>query len=257
MSREQLSKKTRFEVFKRDSFTCQYCGESAPNVVLHVDHIKPVSDGGENELFNLITSCANCNLGKGARELSDYAVIEKQKKQLDELNDKRNQLEMLLEWKESLRDIEERQIEALQNLLSGWEFCANETAEKKLRRWINKYSFEEVYEAIEESFDRCIQYNNGQVTSESWNKAFKTVPRILKIRQEGGDPEEDMKLHYIRGILRNRVYVNEKMIMSLLRDAKALGADMNKVQELAKTCRNWTIFRETLEDFIEENGGAQ
>lgn len=55
--RQSISKKLRFEVFKRDKFTCQYCGKSAPEVVLHVDHIHPVSEGGETEIINLITSC--------------------------------------------------------------------------------------------------------------------------------------------------------------------------------------------------------
>ena len=44
--RVAIPKSIRFEVFKRDSFTCQYCGESAPNVILNVDHIYPVSKGG-------------------------------------------------------------------------------------------------------------------------------------------------------------------------------------------------------------------
>jgi hypothetical protein len=67
--RKALSKKIRFEVFKKDNFTCQYCGAKAPKVELHVDHIKPVSRGGTNELENLTTSCLPCNLGKGNREL--------------------------------------------------------------------------------------------------------------------------------------------------------------------------------------------
>lgn len=54
--REALSKSIRFEVFKRDSFKCQYCGGEAPNVLLHVDHIEPVSKGGTNDITNLITS---------------------------------------------------------------------------------------------------------------------------------------------------------------------------------------------------------
>ena len=44
--RKALSQKIRFEVFKRDSFTCQYCGRKAPDVVLQVDHIVPVAKGG-------------------------------------------------------------------------------------------------------------------------------------------------------------------------------------------------------------------
>lgn len=68
--RKQISAKTRFEVFKRDGFTCQYCGAHPPSVVLHVDHIHPVAEGGTNDEDNLITACDRCNLGKGARLLS-------------------------------------------------------------------------------------------------------------------------------------------------------------------------------------------
>ena len=56
--------KLRFEILKRDSFTCQYCGRKAPNVILHVDHIIPVSKGGTNIKTNLVTACQDCNLGK-------------------------------------------------------------------------------------------------------------------------------------------------------------------------------------------------
>ena len=80
--RKPLSKKIRFEVFKRDSFTCQYCGQQAPDVVLHVDHIDPVALGGGNEMINLITSCAGCNGGKSATPLDDNTVLAKQRAQL-------------------------------------------------------------------------------------------------------------------------------------------------------------------------------
>lgn len=66
MIREGLSKKTRFTVFKRDYFTCQYCGNTPPQVVLEVDHIHPVSKGGKNATDNLITACFDCNRGKSA-----------------------------------------------------------------------------------------------------------------------------------------------------------------------------------------------
>lgn len=69
--RKQLSPKTRFDVFKRDRFTCQYCGAHPPGAVLHVDHVLPVAEGGGNEVTNLVTACSACNGGKGARLLSD------------------------------------------------------------------------------------------------------------------------------------------------------------------------------------------
>ena len=68
--RKALSKKTRFDVFKRDEFRCQYCGTSPPSVILEIDHIKPVSKNGDNSEDNLITACFDCNRGKAANELS-------------------------------------------------------------------------------------------------------------------------------------------------------------------------------------------
>ena len=73
-TRKQLSKKIRFEVFKRDGFTCQYCGSTPPNSVLECDHINPVSKGGTNELYNLITACFDCNRGKSNNKLEKIAL---------------------------------------------------------------------------------------------------------------------------------------------------------------------------------------
>ena len=60
------SLRKRFEILKRDKFTCQYCGRSVKkhNIVLVVDHIHPKRKGGEDNSSNFITSCSECNLGK-------------------------------------------------------------------------------------------------------------------------------------------------------------------------------------------------
>jgi DNA-directed RNA polymerase subunit RPC12/RpoP len=78
MTRKAITKKKRFDIFKRDGFSCQYCGATPPKVVLQVDHIHPVSKGGDNHEDNLITSCQPCNLGKHAVLLN---VIPKSLKQ--------------------------------------------------------------------------------------------------------------------------------------------------------------------------------
>ena len=83
--RKSISKGKRFGIFKRDGFTCQYCGQQPPDTVLHIDHILPVIEGGTNEEMNLVTSCAACNIGKGRKLLdrpqrpdADLAWLEKQ-----------------------------------------------------------------------------------------------------------------------------------------------------------------------------------
>lgn len=64
----------RFEVLKRDNFTCQYCGRHAPNVELEVDHVIPQSQGGENTKENLVTACTDCNQGKSSLRLDEEFV---------------------------------------------------------------------------------------------------------------------------------------------------------------------------------------
>ena len=64
-------KKMRFMVLERDGFRCRYCGRSAPDVVLQVDHVQPRKHGGTNELDKLVTACTDCNIGKGANRLSN------------------------------------------------------------------------------------------------------------------------------------------------------------------------------------------
>lgn len=59
-----VTKRTRFEVLRRDEYTCQYCGAKAPDVTLHIDHVMPVSLGGDDKPGNLVTACKDCNGGK-------------------------------------------------------------------------------------------------------------------------------------------------------------------------------------------------
>lgn len=70
VKRVGLSKATRFRIFDRDGFTCRYCGKSPPVVLLVIDHVIAVANGGTNDEENLITACADCNSGKGAKALT-------------------------------------------------------------------------------------------------------------------------------------------------------------------------------------------
>lgn len=71
----------RFEVFKRDKFTCQYCGRNVKDdgIKLHCDHIFPKILGGRDIPDNLTTSCIECNLGK-SDVLLDNIVLKHTKK---------------------------------------------------------------------------------------------------------------------------------------------------------------------------------
>lgn len=72
--RQAIGKKLRFDVFKRDRFVCVYCGAHPPDVLLEVDHIHPVAEGGTNDFDNLVTACEACNRGKGAEPLTSVPM---------------------------------------------------------------------------------------------------------------------------------------------------------------------------------------
>jgi len=105
MSRS-LSKKLRFEVFKRDEFKCQYCGATPPSAILQVDHINPVASGGTNDMDNLVTSCQPCNLGKSKNKLS--SVPESLREKANRINEAEEQIrgyqEIILQKQERLED---------------------------------------------------------------------------------------------------------------------------------------------------------
>lgn len=85
-----VSKKIRFEVFKRDGFICQYCGATPPKVVLECDHINPKAKGGLDAIDNLITSCFDCNRGKSANLLTSIPETIKSKSEV--LKEKESQI---------------------------------------------------------------------------------------------------------------------------------------------------------------------
>lgn len=69
-NRRQIPLGKRFKILKRNNFTCQYCWRSAPDVILHVDHIIPFSKWWKTEDSNLQTACIECNLWKSNKLLN-------------------------------------------------------------------------------------------------------------------------------------------------------------------------------------------
>lgn len=177
--RKPISKKTRFEVFKRDNFTCQYCGASAPDVILEIDHIKPVSKGGTNSILNLVTSCKECNRGKTNKVLSDNSAVKIQKRRMEEINERREQLELMLRWHDELEGEIEKEIDAISNIIlketSG--NYLNEKGRKEAKKLIRQFGFNEVYKATVTSFgqyydggERSIQYAWSKVGGICYNR---------------------------------------------------------------------------------------
>ena len=256
MTRKAIPKRVRFEVFKRDNFKCQYCGASAPGVLLHIDHINPVAKGGTNDILNLVTSCEGCNSGKSDKLLSDNAAVTKSRTQLEALQERREQLEMMMQWQQGLKDLKESAIDKLcgywHELASG--FTITDNGKKRLRELVRNFPLNEIFEAMDIAAEQYLQFNDdGDVTEESWDLAYGKIGGICRIRKAQEEKPYIKDLFYTRGILRKRVYVNERYIMELLENAINAGAETSWLIQLAKNCRNWTEFQEDVHNFIEEN----
>lgn len=71
-----LSARMRYEILRRDDFTCRYCGAKPPDVRLVVDHVVPESLGGSSTPDNLTCACVDCNSGKGSAPPESVKVAE-------------------------------------------------------------------------------------------------------------------------------------------------------------------------------------
>lgn len=226
--RKPLSKTTRFEVFKRDSFTCRYCGSKAPDVILEVDHINPVSKGGDNELMNLITSCFVCNRGKGNKLLSDNTIVEKQRLQIEELNIRRQQLEMMLQWRDETIKYKDFESQKAIDFFNG-KFCGlilSDSGADKIAKNVKKYGLIKVLDAIDIS---CDKYH---IDNDSFDLVLSKVGGILNIQSM---PEYRQKISYIIAICKNKsFYINNSKMIKSLTEYHDLGFDLEKVVNMLK-----------------------
>lgn len=132
--RKSLSVRTRFEVFKRDEFQCRYCGRRSPEVVLQVDHIVPVVEGGDDDPLNLVTSCWECNSGKGGVPLDEVMTAEDPYEKTLLILERERQLR---EYNSVLAEIRQRRESDGQDLVNYWcESTGREYIPKREWTWL-------------------------------------------------------------------------------------------------------------------------
>lgn len=77
VKRFKEARPNRYNVALRDDFRCQYCGESVSLKSCTLDHVFPLSRGGDNDWLNLVTSCSKCNTHKGSKLIKPAKVPHK------------------------------------------------------------------------------------------------------------------------------------------------------------------------------------
>lgn len=258
--RDYLSKKIRFEVFKRDKFICQYCGRHSPNIILEIDHIEPVSKGGTNDIFNLITSCKECNRGKTNIQLDDESALAKQKKQLEELQERKEQIELLLQWRKSLSNLESDTVNLVVEYIDSKieNFSLNETGARNIEKLAKKFDLSDILEAIDISASKYLQYDiENKLIQDSVEQFINKIGGILVLKNKS---PVDKELAYVKGICRNRFnYWNNRVgsiilnnYVSALREhgwgeERILNDIQTEVKPKTLECKNWTQWKNFIE----------
>lgn len=169
-----ISKKIRFEVFKRDGFTCAYCGKTPPTVILEIDHIHPRSKGGKDTKDNLLTACEDCNRGKSNIPLSQ--VPPQLNINTEELQKKEEQIKAYRRYINAIEKRMSKDIEDINQIyvdaFEEWEL-SEQFKKVSVRRFLEQLPKHEVEHAMHKAISRCPNKSNDAIKyfcGICWNK---------------------------------------------------------------------------------------
>ena len=159
-----ITKKMRFEVFKRDGFRCAYCGRTPPVVTLEVDHIQPKSRGGKNDINNYITACFDCNRGKRDIPLDKIPPLLSQN--IEVLKEKETQLKEYRRFIEKVERREKKDIEDISQIYRDsypeYDFSDN-FKYVSIRKFIQLLPKHEVMDSLRKAVSK-FSYNKEDAT---------------------------------------------------------------------------------------------
>lgn len=170
--RRPIPLKLRFQILKRDHFKCKYCGRSAKEVPLHIDHKKSVKDGGTNDPDNLVTACVECNLGKGSRSY-DLDELDSQEEVNQLYRERMNELDA---GYNDCRELAKKTLEVREFL----QRAANRTGWFEWEYLIPRYDIVTIYEAI--AFVNSVTYYMDNTTW--WKKVCRLCSEIYNIKMK-------------------------------------------------------------------------
>lgn len=195
-----IGPKLRFEVFKRDDFTCRYCGRKTPAVVLEADHVIPKAEGGGDEIENLVTSCWECNSGKGKRLLDVMNAEGDVHEKAAALLEREMQLR---EYNEVRQQIRNRENADIQRVMEAWaqhwpggqpDYWPNEP---QIRSLLNEISVVDLVDAVAIAADKIaptfarVKYFFGVAyTRARGPKVAPEQPKQKKGKKQANEPLE-------------------------------------------------------------------
>ena len=186
----KVSARTRFEIFKRDGFSCVYCGTTPLQKPLHVDHVVPWAEGGTGKASNLVTACADCNLGKADVPLARKRFAPPIATQAD-----KDHAQQILEYLEIQREVDAVKTKATNIVADRWEEVVGALSQEMythLPSILSRWTLARVNEAMRITGLKMGTVGQKFSTYSATNQAkyFHGVLRRWREAGEAEDPEE-------------------------------------------------------------------
>jgi hypothetical protein len=247
-------KRIKYEIFEKDAFKCQFCGTGTPNVTLQLVRIQDAQQNDEwLDLAFLSTSCKICEKKKsGVEEKSPNNYMS-----IDELEERLQQLKMLINWRKGMLNIRKQQ---LANLISYWEnkipdFETNNDQKKYLAAYISKYSSDEIRSAMDMAVDKFIKFSDdGTLDKNSILTAFSKIPEICQTKTEIVNTHETDGLQRIHNQLEQGIsgFFDSNRASQWLNYARSWEVPIDDLFKMATSVKSWTEFSLNIDKMVEK-----
>lgn len=243
MASKTVTPKTRFAVFERDRFTCQYCGKSAPDIELQIDHVVPVSKGGSNAAKNLVTSCQKCNAGKGAEPIDNTPTVCAEQEQVGVVDDTKAAKMAQLHKETNLRSGE---VDAICDYFGSYWGCeVTDSGKASVRKLLKSFGFDLT---MQSTVTACDSYSDRQ-------KAFDKIGGIATItKRKHEDPKRYWAMRLVSEL--DKVFPGKKykwdLVKFLTSDHVDFRPDDNSFPEYVKSWGSYKDYADLLSWLIED-----
>ena len=218
-----VGKRLRFQIFRRDNFSCRYCGATAQaGAVLEVDHVKPRADGGQDVPTNLITACEGCNSGKSDIPLNAPVVEDVPQAEFDRALAEREAAKDEDDDEAELADwVHDLEISSAVRFYSGFDEIPHPLV---TGRFIVSFAF-----AVAEGVP------NEDILSASEAAGLARNPNLfdfLDLPEEKEEPEEEIA--YLEAVEYLRAFIPSEQTRMIWRARKAAGNYQPTHRELVR-----------------------
>lgn len=203
--------------------------------------------------MNLVTSCEPCNQGKGAVKLTDDSAVQKRRAQAEDLQGRREQIEMMAEWQNGLIDLDAQAVAtaaAYFERLTSYSF--NDDGLADLRTWVVSHGLERVMSEMRRLAAKCLRVEDGKVTKESVEFTARAIHNTFKYADLRAKDPVLSDLLYLRGIIRNRYPWCPDRCLFVLQNAQRSGVSIDDLRATVFQNRSFRAFEDDVAELVKD-----